>query len=213
MLILAFAWILACSPLSLLSEQGNQVATKAADVASKAQEVTAGANQTGAEAVSTTAAAEQPEPAATKSTAGKASATDTPEPEASGPVTRNGKIGQRLVGESVALTVVKAELNKGTSDVEPDPGNTFLLVHLIVENTSKTDRADLYPDYFQVKDGSGRLIDYSNLGFLDDEFEGGRFSPGGKNEGIVGFEVSQKQKGFHLLFEYEDQQFDIDLGL
>ncbi len=209
---MAFALILACSPLTLLGEQGQQVATKAAEVASQAQQVTTRTTQTGA-GVLPTAKAPEEKSAPTESSESDVSTTDTPEPKASGPVARNGKLGQRLVGEGVALTVTKVELNKGTSDVEPEPGNTFLLMNVIVENTSKTDRAEFDSDNFVVRDGSGRLIDYATLGFLDDEFEGGRFSPGGMNEGTIGFEVSQKQKGFHLLFEYEDQEFDVDLGL
>ncbi len=212
MLMLAFAGILACSPLSLLSEQGKEVATKAADVASKAQGVTTRTTQTGAEAVSTTTAPEQ-NPGATKSTGSKVSATDTPTAETSGPAVLTGKIKQRLVGNGVALTVTKAELSKGTADVEPDQGNTFLLVHVIVENTSKTNKADFIPDDFQVKDSNGKLISSDTLGFPDDEMEGGRYSPGGKCEGTIGFQVSQKQKAFHLVYEYEDQEFDVDLGL
>ncbi len=213
MLMMAFAGILACSPLSLLGEQGREVATKAADIASKAQESTTRMAESGAGIVPTSGASEQPVPAPTKSTGGKALATETSEPAASGPATFKGKIGKRLVGNNVALTVTKAEFSKGTVDVEPDSGNTFLLVHVIVENTSKSNKEEFYPDDFQVKDSSGKLIGYDTLGFLDDELEGGRYSPGGKNEGTIGFEVKEKLKGFHLVFEYEDQEFDVDLGL
>lgn len=211
MLLIAFVGVLACSPLGLLSQQGKEAATKAAGIESQAQQVTTRTFETGGDAVSTAVASEPKQPAAKVS--GKASATDTPEPEASGPVVQTGKVGQRLVGDGVALTVNKAEFSKGTTDIEPNSGNTFLLVHVIVENTSKTERVDFYPDYFQVKDSNGKLMSYDSLGFPDDEMEGGRYAPGGRLEATVGYEVSQKMKGFYLVFDYEDQEFDVDLGL
>ena len=192
-LVLAFAAGLACNPLSL-AQQGPALATQAAQVATLAVGV--------APQVSQTMVAPM-QPAATTS----AGAMATPAQVVA------GKVGQRLIGGDFALTVMKTELNQGTSDEQPDQGNVFLLAHVVVENVSPTDNVYFDPDKFQVKDSTGRLWDFTSLSFLTDELQVAKYAPGGKVAATVGFEVSQKATGFHLLFDYGgDRPMDVTLG-
>lgn len=211
LLVLALAIGMACNPLEL-AQQAPALATQAVQVATQAVEAATQVSQT--ELAPTPApkvtkpAATQPvqptQPAATKS----AGATATPAKPLA------GKVGQRVTGGNFALTVTKAEFSKGTSDVQPDQGNVFLLVHVVVENISTTDNVFVRADAFQVKDSTGKLTGWIALSFLDDELGYAEYAPGGKVPATIGFQVSQKAKGFHLLFDYGgDKPMDFDLGL
>ncbi len=197
-LVLAAAAGLACNPLSLAqsAQAPVQVATQAAGLVTQVGQTPGSSSQPTQPAAPT-------EPASTTA------------PEATGTPVQIivGKQGQRLIGGNFALTVTKTETNPGTSDVQPDQGYVFLLVHFVLENVSTTDNVFIAPTSFQVKDSTGRLSDFTSLGFLTDELQSGNYAPGGKLTGTIGFQIGQKASGFHLLFDYGgDRPMDVTLA-
>lgn len=198
---------LSCSPLDLVSKSTGSTSSSGSGVASSAASENPPPSQK-----SSSAASVNPPPSQKSSSAQTQTAQASASSADASTSVKAGKVGQRIVGDNLAITVTKAEINKGTADIKPAQGNTYVVIYFVLENASKN-RLMFYPDSFEIKDSNGRLITNTWLDFLKDQLEIGQYAPGGKTTATIAFEVSQKSNGFHLLVDQgNDTVLDVDLG-
>jgi len=128
----------------------------------------------------------------------------------------DGKMGERVVLDWIALTVVKLASPAAIGVYQPGQGRVFLDVEVIIENTSHSDALPCNPLYFKVKDSDG--YEYTTaLVALDPSLKSGDLAPGEKAQGHVAFEVRQEARGFILAYQpvvlFKDyEEISIDLG-
>ncbi len=128
----------------------------------------------------------------------------------------DGKAGERVVLDWIALTVVKLASPAAIGVYQPGQGRVFLDVEVIIENPSHSDSLPCNPLYFKVKDADG--YEYTTaLVSLDPSLKSGDLAPGEEASGHVAFEVRKEARGFVLAYEpvvlFKDyEEISIDLG-
>lgn len=135
----------------------------------------------------------------------------TPPLNAPTPVVVNGKIGERVAAEGVAITVEKTEFSESVGESTPEEGKIFLLVHVLVENTNSAQPLEVSPGDFQVKSPNGDAVDFTPLDAQSDQLEDVQVAPGERQTGTLVFRVDKQLKDWHLLYDFNDQHIDIDL--
>lgn len=146
-----------------------------------------------------TVTVEQTQSAAQAATQEPAQApTETPQPAAS---PNFGKVGDRIEQGGIALTVVNVLKVASVSEfLQPEPGNTYLVVEVIIENISRDDETPYNPLYFSVKDADGFQYNVTMLA-PDPALSSGKLVKGDKVRGNVAFEVKETASGLVISYE------------
>ncbi len=138
-------------------------------------------------------------------------------PEAVEPKRVIGKVGQRVESTGIALSVLKVQKRAKVNEyIEPEAGNTYITVEVVIENTSR-DETPYNPLYFKVKDADGFEHDVSLMG-ADPQLKSGNLRAGAKSRGFVTFEVPKIAKGLVMSYEplvilggYEPIEFNLGI--
>ncbi len=125
------------------------------------------------------------------------------------PVT--GSIGDRVEAEGVAITVTGIEWKDSTAGGSAQ-GNQYLLVHIVAENTNPTYDLQVSAGDFSIKRPNGQTLDFSPDNIASDQLVDMTLKPGQKETRTVVFRLPQSQETLHLLYDYNDQHLDIDMG-
>jgi hypothetical protein len=99
----------------------------------------------------------------------------------------------------MALTVTKVTRLNAIKIWKPDPGNVFVDIEAVIENTAR-DQAPYNPLYFKVKDSDGFEYNHA-IASVDPSLKSGDLAKGEKVRGHVAFEVKSSAKGLVLAFE------------
>ncbi len=126
------------------------------------------------------------------------------------PVT--GTIGERVAAEGVAITVTAIEWKNSTTDSSQAQANQPLLVHIVVENTNPTFDLALSAGDFEIKRSNGQVLDFAPESVASDQLVDATLAPGDRETKTVVFQLPVSQETLHLLYDYNDQHIDIDLG-
>jgi hypothetical protein len=127
-----------------------------------------------------------------------AQAHQTPAPK---PTTTPGEVGERVVADDVALTIVKTEMKDKLSEYEEAPeGSTYLVAEVVIENGSN-EAISYNPTYFKIKDADGFEYNGSGGG-SDTPLHSGELPQGEKVRGTVTFKIRQGAEG--LVVNYDD---------
>lgn len=129
------------------------------------------------------------------------------------PTEVSGNVGQRVAAAGVALTVSRAEFSPGSAQERPDTGKQFLLVHIVIENTDSSRDLAISLGDFRIRDASGSAVDSEPLGFISDPLQDSVLPPKGQVSATLGFTVNANAKGLHLLYDFNEQHIDFDLGM
>jgi hypothetical protein len=113
---------------------------------------------------------------------------------------RSGELGIRQESGGIAVTVMsmRTENNIG-GFFTPDPGNVYLVVEVLIENTDR-DEAPYNPLYFTLKDGDGFEYNASFTAPAPD-LKSGKLMKGERVRGNVAFEVAPSVSELVLSFE------------
>jgi hypothetical protein len=123
-----------------------------------------------------------------------------------------GSIGDRVEADGVALTVTGIEWKGSTAGTNQGQGNQPLLVHIIAENTNPTFDLEVAAGDFEIRRSNGQVIDFSPDSIVDDQLVDTTLAPGEKETKTVVFQLPASEETLHLLYDYNDQHMDIDLG-
>jgi uncharacterized protein DUF4352/zinc ribbon protein len=123
--------------------------------------------------------------------------TTTPHPT---PTSEIGAVGEAREAGGEILTILNVTKANKIGPFTPAAGNTFLVVDVQIENSSRTTEAPYNPLYFSVKDVDN--FEY-NVSFTspDPSLKSGTLPLGSKVRGNVAFEVSSTAKGFILTYK------------
>ncbi len=123
--------------------------------------------------------------------------TRTPQPSLTPDI---GAIGEAREAAGVVLTVLNVTKMDKIGFFNPNPGNIFLIVEVLIENSNRPDEMPYNPLYFSIKDPND--FEY-NISFVspDPSLKSGTLPMGGKVRGNVAFEVSSSAKGFILTYK------------
>lgn len=123
-----------------------------------------------------------------------------------------GTIGDRVTGDGIALTVTGIEWKSPTTDGSQAQGNQPLLVHIVVENTNLTFDLEVAAGDFEIKRSNGNMVDFSPESVVSDQLVDTTLAPGEKETRTVVFQLPASEETLHLLYDFNDQHIDIDLG-
>ena len=123
--------------------------------------------------------------------------TNTPQPSLTPDV---GAIGEAREAAGVVLTVLNVTKMDNIGFFDPQSGNTFLIVEVVIENSSRSDETPYNPLYFSLKDSDN--FEYS-ISFVspDPSLKSGTLPLREKVRGNVAFEVRSSAKGFILTYK------------
>lgn len=108
-------------------------------------------------------------------------------------------VGQRVETGGIALTVLNAFKANRIGYQDPDAGNVFLVIEVVIENVDR-DEAPYNPLYFSVKDSDG--FEYNTtITAPDPDLKSGTLTRGGRVRGFIAFEVRDIAKGFVMTYE------------
>jgi hypothetical protein len=138
--------------------------------------------------------------------------TDEPTPSSSNKL---GKIGDKIDSSGIALIVVGVQTAQSIGIFQAEPGNIFIDVEVMIENSGDKESIPYNPMYFTIKDDTGQEFKTA-LGSLDPSLKSGELIHGDKARGHISFEVPESSKGFILTYEplvilggYEKIRFDL----
>jgi hypothetical protein len=122
--------------------------------------------------------------------------TATPAAGAAGAV---AQVGDRVTAEGKALTVEEVSTTNSVNEFfTPEPGNTFLVTGVSIENvSSEADRFNMFD--FGVRDSQGNS--YTPTVAPEPQLSSGEIVPGETVRGNVAFEVPMDAQGFILLWQ------------
>ncbi len=123
-----------------------------------------------------------------------------------------GSIGDRVAAEGVALTVTGIEWTQSTAVDNQTQGNQTLLVHIVAENTDPSHDLEVAAGDFEIRRANGQLVDFSPATAASDQLVDSILAPGGKEIKTVAFQLPPSEETLHLLYDFNDQHIDIDLG-
>ena len=123
--------------------------------------------------------------------------TNTPQPSLTPDV---GAIGEAKEAAGVVLTILNVTKMDKVGFFDPQPGYTFLIVEVLIENLSRSDETPYNPLYFSLKDSDN--FEYSTA-FVspDPSLKSGSLPLGEKVRGNVAFEVRASAEGLILTYE------------
>ncbi len=123
-----------------------------------------------------------------------------------------GTIGDRVAADGVAITVTGFEWKMPSTDDIQTQGKQSLLVHIIIENTNPSNDLDVEAGDFEIKRPNGKLVDFWPESTTSDQLIDTTLVPGGKEAETVVFQLPTSEETLHLLYDFNDQHIDIDLG-
>ena len=108
------------------------------------------------------------------------------------------QVGSPMALNGVTVTVVSANLDakSGNQFITPNPGNRFVAVQVLYENTG-TDPFDYNPFDWKLTDSAGFSYDSSFSG-IGPELNAGTIQPGEKARGYITYEVPTSATGLQL---------------
>ena len=133
---------------------------------------------------------------------GTGTATTQPaaQPASTAQPTTEGKVGDRIEVNGIALTVIKVDKTDSLNPVQKaKDGNTFVVVEVLLENTGAAS-SPYNPLYFSVKDSDGYQATPTISG-SDTSLKTGELAKGDKARGTVAFEVKQTATGLELTYK------------
>lgn len=123
--------------------------------------------------------------------------TFTPRPS---PTPDIGAINEPREMNGIVLTVLDATKMDRIDFLTSDPGNTFLVIDVSIENVSRADEAPYNPLYFSVKDSEN--YEYNASFFAPKPgLKSGTLPKASKVRGFVAFEVRSTSKGFVVTYK------------
>lgn len=83
-----------------------------------------------------------------------------------------------------------------------DPGKTFLVIDVTLENKGATGFMSDYvsPSSFSLKDNDGYVYNYAYVSYLDQDFPTGEIKDGDKVRGKIAFEIPNNLDNLRLIF-------------
>lgn len=129
-------------------------------------------------------------------TSGSSSSASTP-----AAASQEGTMGKAASIDNFNLTVNSTRL-EDTGLLDPAAGNTYLIVNLTMENTTKDTQAVSSLLQFSVLDSTGKSYDISLTPNITqfDQTSTGNITAGAKVTGDVGFEVPKTASGFKFVY-------------
>lgn len=111
-------------------------------------------------------------------------------------------IGDRVESAGIALTVVSVtKADQISTFLKPSsPEKEYLVIEVIIENTSRDQPAPYNPLYFKVKDADAYEYNTAILA-PDPALQSGELAKGAKVRGKVAFEVPKTATGFVVSYQ------------
>lgn len=122
---------------------------------------------------------------------------NTPQPSLTPDI---GAIGEAREEAGVVLTVLNVTKMDKIGFFNPNPGNTFLVVEVLIENSSRPDEMPYNPLYFSLKDSNNFEYNVS-LVSPNPSLKSGTLPAGSKVRGNIAFDVSPSANGFVLTYK------------
>ncbi len=119
------------------------------------------------------------------------------------PVVRAFNVGDGIILENMRIRLADITENNGNDTAAPAAGNVFVLCTFEIENTSGQDIFINSLFSFQGY-ADGQIVPVSVAALLASDVKqlDGRFPPGEKTEGVVGFEIPESWEKFEVEFTY-----------
>jgi hypothetical protein len=191
-----------CAVLGAIGNMFNKTATVATSAPGNITEVDVSAIQTAAVQTALAGvpaqaqATEEPVVAAPQPTDVPAP-TETPQPLPSEDLCR---VGEQCQANGIALTVLNVSKMDSISIFNPESGNTYLVLEVLIENVSRSEDTPYNPMYFSLKDADG--FEYSiTMASPDPSLKSGDLRKGDKARGFVSFEVKSNASGFVVSYK------------
>ena len=117
------------------------------------------------------------------------------------PVTNMSPIGTAETISDVSILPSKYELVPQSGSDKPKTGDEYLVVTFSIENASKTTDFNFDPANMVILDPAGMVTSMVPLKSLTNELTAQMLKPGAKLDGVISYEVPQKEDQWTLEFK------------
>lgn len=122
------------------------------------------------------------------------------------PVTNMVPFGTAQSISEVSILPSKYQLMPQSGSDKPKTGDEFLVVTLSIENTSKTANFNFDPANLVILDPTGTVVSMVALKSLTNELTTQTLKPGAKIDGVIAYQVPQKEEKWTLEFKGTNNQ-------
>jgi Domain of unknown function (DUF4352) len=118
------------------------------------------------------------------------------------PTGQVAKVGQTIIVNDVATTLVFVKKLPDDQFSPASPGNTYIFVHVKIVNNSSGE-VDYNPFDFHVKSGSGNITTetFTSSYTANNQLNSGKLSPGGNVEGDIVFQTGKSDHKAQLTWQ------------
>lgn len=110
-------------------------------------------------------------------------------------------MGAAQTAGEVSILPSKDEVLNSLGTNKPKAGDEYLVVTLTIDNQSKTANYDFDPANFKILDASGKPISLAAVKSVSNLLSAKSLKPGEKIQGVIVFELPEKDKSLTLEFE------------
>ena len=110
-------------------------------------------------------------------------------------------VGDKVEDNGYALTILYVYISEGDGFWNPEQGNVYLVIEVLIENISSEYEIPYNPLYFSVKDSLGYEFNGSLFGTPYPSLKSGVLLKGEKSRGFVAFEVPATSTTFTVTYE------------